>query len=203
MTKQINQVVYLATFLIIIFSGIGIVITMAQMNNEKEKNKNAEIKTSIFGQANTTKESCKSCRVAEIRRVTETQERYRKERGAFTEKKELVEIELVSDYFIPVTNFGNHVQIGDNAFVLFIGGIIIMKKEEFDELKDGALIVLSIGPAPTQEMMKEFYKNGEPEKIHGAKFGRLDKSMIDKSPAITEDYRDKWKRLSKIKDKPE
>jgi hypothetical protein len=59
----------------------------------------------------------------------------------------------------------------------------LMSVQEFERLKDNSLITVN-NVRLSDDLLKELYKNGEPKEVYGAKFGRLDKKMIDKFPVI-------------------
>jgi hypothetical protein len=103
-------------------------------------------------------------------------------------KKEMVQIELQAKRMPMARNLGNNrIQIGDKLFNLYRDTcidksecvIVAISVSEFNDLKDNSLVTLSNGNMDAN-MLKELYKNGEPEEVYGAKFGRLDKKMIDK-----------------------
>jgi hypothetical protein len=56
--------------------------------------------------------------------------------------------------------------------------------EEFDKMPDGAMVSYSIGFA-NENVWREKFKDGEPD-FPGAKFGRLQKSMINEFSEIQE-----------------
>lgn len=129
----------------------------------------------------------------------------------FTNKKTLVEIELYCSVPVPVSNIGrDYAFIGGKVFEAPLIGanrrhiFIRMELKEFDELKDGASVYFSSLPrkAVNEELIKESFKNGEPREITGAKFGRLDKKMIDQFSIVEEDNETMRVRVHKL-DKPQ
>lgn len=146
-------------------------------------------------------------RIVAVRRVVRIVDDYNNQQGMFKNKIQMVEIELYSKVLIPVTNESQFAQIGEkiltphrsaDAHSLFI----LLEKKDFDELEDGEIISYTIGN-PNNLVPRKTSVAGEPFNIIGAKFGKLDKKMIDRFPAIEEDAKETIKRQSGTKNLPE
>lgn len=140
-------------------------------------------------------------RIVAVRRITLIFDRQGE-----TEKQNLVEVELYSEYRLPVSNANlDYVFFGEKVFILFVAGdrqriFVWMKPAEFEEIKDNALVTvmpLPISLESLRNMIVETYKNGEPKEVSGAKFGRLTKAMIDKFPPLEENSESSLKRIQK------
>jgi len=124
---------------------------------------------------------------------------------SFANKKDLVEIEVFSKILIPVTDAAQYLIIGDRAFPEpprssdFHTVFAHLSPKDFSELRDGSIVsyVISAGVLDQTGLINT-YKNGEPNDIAGAKFGRLNKSMIDGLPTIEEDSKSQVLRISGI-----
>jgi len=122
---------------------------------------------------------------------------------SFANKEDLVEIEVFSKILIPVTDAAQYLIIGDRAFPEpprssdFHTVFAHLSPKDFSELRDGSIVsyVISAGVLDQTGLINT-YKNGEPNDIAGAKFGRLDKSMIDGFPTIEEDRQSHLLRMS-------
>lgn len=107
----------------------------------------------------------------------------------------MVEIELFGEIYPPVTNSPHIIRVGNRNFTPISRGcglrrgctMIAMEPQQFDSLMDGAIVSYSIGAGPDAEGLRKSYENGEPEIIYGVKYGRLDKSMIDRFPTVDRD----------------
>jgi len=128
------------------------------------------------------------------------------QKGSFANKKDLVEIEVFSKILIPVTDAAQYLIIGDRAFPEpprssdFHTVFAHLSPKDFSELRDGSIVsyVISAGVLDQTGLINT-YKNGEPNDIAGAKFGRLNKSMIDGLPTIEEDSKSQVLRISGMK----
>lgn len=126
-------------------------------------------------------------------------------------KMDLVEIELLTKWSIPISDANTEfVFIGEKVFMspIISGGKIFvrMKPEEFNEIKDNALVHLATMPPLLEKLQASLttvYKDGEPKEVTGAKFGRINKRIIYQFPVIEEDLESLNKRISEVKQQPE
>ncbi|MEO6334725.1 MAG: hypothetical protein ABIO91_07045 [Pyrinomonadaceae bacterium] len=103
-----------------------------------------------------------------------------------------IEIELYSAIAPPVLNSHYVVRIGSREF--YPGGrgcssnghctMVVMSPEEFESLSDRAIVSMRNGVRARAEDLARLLENGEPTTVVGSKFGRLDKGMIDRFPAV-------------------
>lgn len=143
-------------------------------------------------------------RIVAIRRIKLNFEDLDEKRSWFINQKDLIQIEVFSKVQIPVTNASQYLIIGDRWFEEPSRssdnrtGSALLTPEEFAEIKDGSIIsyVIAPGSFTNDAWLKESYKNGEPKQIPGAKFGRLDKSMIERFPVIEENRRAQILRIA-------
>ena len=142
----------------------------------------------FMSSSSTEKEADEGFRIVAVRRI------YIMVNDGVTDqpkRKDMVEIELYAEVLPMATALGDHIQIGTKVFPPYFPCInndqcvkVVMAPEQFEELKDNSIITMYKGMPMSPEMLKELYKDGEPKEVFGAKFGRLDKTMIDQFPTV-------------------
>ena len=145
-------------------------------------------------------------RIVAIRRINLIFDDVDSKGSTFKNKNLLYEVELFSSVKIPVTNSTQYLIIGDVVFTepLVTGSrqtiYAYFPKNEFQALKDGALVHYMVSPARiNSENIRESYKNGEPKQVSGAKFGRIRKRAAVRTPIIEEDGKTQLLRVTKTK----
>ncbi|HMO81842.1 MAG TPA: hypothetical protein PKD24_13715 [Pyrinomonadaceae bacterium] len=147
-------------------------------------------KQGIFRSTSSTEaEADEGFRIVAVRRI------YIMVNDAFRQqqrRKDMVEIELYAEVLPLATALGDYVQIGakvfppsempcrDNENCIRVA----MAPKQFDELKNNSLVTMFKGLPKSPEVLEELYKDGEPKTVYGVKFGRLDKTMVDKFPTL-------------------
>ena len=147
-------------------------------------------------------------RIVAVRRIKLRFEGIDAKGFSFDGRKDLVEIEVFSKTEIPVTNAAQDLVIGDKVIPEparsgdLHSVFAHMSPEEFNEIKDGSVVSYIISSGGLDEVaLKSAYKNGEPGEISGAKFGRLNKSLIEQFPQIEEDAKAQSSRITHTKNK--
>lgn len=130
----------------------------------------------------------------------------------FKNKQDLVEIELYCSVAVPVSNAQmEYVVIGDKVFTgPVISGdrhtvFVRIKPSEFEAIKENSLIYLTLSamaPEKVRTDLTDSFMGGELKQVTGAKFGRINKTIIIQSPVIDEDLATFRKRISQTKTKP-
>lgn len=145
-------------------------------------------------------------KIVGIRRINLSYKDVDEKGNTFSNEKLIYEVEVFSKVIVPVTNSNQHLLIGDLEIqYAYVTGdrhtiYIHLSPEEFERIKDGAIINLSIFPGKINaEQLKDSYKNGEPKEIVGAKFGRIDKKAADQLSIFNEDVESLNKRLFGVK----
>ena len=103
-----------------------------------------------------------------------------------------VEIELFSSITPPAVNSYYVVRIGDKEFNPGGKGcredshctMVVMSPEEFDGLRDAALVSMRNGLRARPTELARLFDEGEPATVIGSKYGRLDKGMIERFPPV-------------------
>ncbi len=173
---------------------IGTVLIFAQKENmQTRSNQDSDKFDGGFRRLSSTEtDRDKGNKIVAVRRINVIVEDTDSDGNFVNRGIAMVEIELYSNVAPPITNAAHIVRIGDKEFVP--GNIacsgnrscvsVEISEKEFDELQDGGLITYRIGSPISPKVLKELYKDGEPKEVVGAKFGRLDKKMIDKFPTV-------------------
>jgi hypothetical protein len=131
-------------------------------------------------------------KIVAVRRINMVIEDTNSDGYLIKRKIPMVEIELYIAVSPPISNLMNIVRIGDKEVLptnMACGTnskcvSVELYQKEYEQLPDNALIIYRIGLPIPSKTLKEMYKTGEPKEVVGAKFGRLDKSMIDKFPTV-------------------
>ena len=178
-------------------------------NNERMKQIEKSVKEQeemFFKVSSTTVPVDEGNKIVAVRRINLIFDDVDSKGNTFKNKKLMYEVEVFSKTVIPVTNSIQYLIIGDIALPepLTSGDrhtvFGYLQAREFEELKDGALVSYMISPVQINaEDLKQFYKNGEPKEIAGAKFGRLEKGMADRFPIIEEDSKTQLLRITRTK----
>ncbi len=174
--------------------------TKSDEQRKKQLEEESKEQAQMFWKRSSTKVSSdEGNKIVAVRRINLTFDDYDTKGNKFKKKKLVCEFELFSRVRIPVTNAGQYLIIGDLVVSqVHISGdnhtiLGYLEQKQFESLKDGAIISYTIVPASldvVSEIVKESYKNGEPEQIDGAKFGRIDKKAIEKLPVVEETSED-------------
>lgn len=183
-----------------IFLGVGAIVVLAQKENNQKKNvkqnTEADVQKFVISQGVFSKMSSSEEPIDDGFKIVSIKRKFIYANNAVddgTKRKDFIEIALTSHIAPAATAMMDIIQIGDKIFfpdILSCGDSkycikVYMSPQEFDELKDNTLVTLYKGMPPDSKMLKELYKNGEPDKVRGAKFGRLKKEKINEHP-VTE-----------------
>ena len=138
--------------------------------------------------------------IVAIRKVNLIFDDVDEKKATFKNRKTIVEIEVYSKVQIPVTDAVQFAVIGEkiisdpprsaDGHTFFIH----LTPEEFAALKDDAIVTYSIGLTSAPGASEKNAKT----KI-GAKFGKIDKKLIDRFPVIEEDNQAQMLRMSQTK----
>jgi hypothetical protein len=211
MKNKIRNMVLISLTLILV-SFLIVFAQKAQNQNNTDSKVTDEIKrrmiesSKMFSKTSSTDVSIdEGNKIFAIRRIISIYEEADKKK-----KMNLVEIELHTKWDIPVSDaYMDFVFVGDKVFIPIVSGrtiLVRIKLEEFDEIKDNAIVHFVPMPSflkQVREDASKVYKNGEPKEVQGAKFGRINKNMINQFPLIEEDLASFNKRLEEISKKPE
>jgi hypothetical protein len=108
-----------------------------------------------------------------------------------------LEIEVRMAIVPPATNSAYFVRIGDKEWGPGGRGCaeagcvkLVLTPEDFASLRERAIVSDRNGGRADPVALGRDFENGEPSIVVGAKFGRLDKSMIDRFPTIERNAND-------------
>jgi hypothetical protein len=190
---------------VIFLIGVGCLMVFAQKRNDTKSKESKPIQQTpnsqensltFFSKMSSIKEPADlGFNIQEVRRINVWTDAPRDNNSLNRMKSELVKI-VLEVKFQPYNGMNNTdslfmVQIGDRNFeyshdttsnkmnLLYV----LISAKEFQELKDNSFVTLAVTSFQPLDL-KNLYKNGEPKEVYGAKFGRLDKKMIDKFPVI-------------------
>lgn len=177
---------------------VGTLLILAQQKQSKiGNNSNKSMQpledTELFYRTSTTEvDTDEGNKITAVRRINMIVDDTDSEGNLIKRQIPMIEIELYSKVAPPVSNLINIVRVGDKD--MFPSnracGVnpncvsVELYPKEFEELPDNALITYRIGYPVSPKNLKELYKDGEPKEVVGVKFGRLDKSRIDKFPTV-------------------
>jgi hypothetical protein len=198
--RRIKNIGLLSFFIIV----IGTLLVFAQQKNmSTNKKEKLDSKTAVsndvdnfyggFRRLSSTKiDTDKENKISAVRRMNMLVDDIDSNGNLVKRKIQMIEIELFSKIMPPVTNAAHFVRIGEREFVPSNRGCELIKNcimvelypKEFEQLENNSLITYRIGSPISSKTLKELYKDGEPKEVVGAKFGRLDKTMIDKFPSV-------------------
>lgn len=183
--------------------------TQSDEQRAKQLEEESKERAQMFWKTSSTKiPADEGNKIVAVRRINLTVDDYDAKGNKFKKKKLIYEVELFSRLRIPVTSSMQYLIIGDSIISqVHVNGSSQtifghLEQEQFELIKDGAIISYTISPVNLSlqsEIVKESYKNGEPEKVAGAKFGRIDKKAADRFPLIEEDSETLLLRITRTK----
>jgi hypothetical protein len=192
------KIIGLLSFLIVVVGTILIFAQQKEVSSKKQDQANKKPmesleNTGIFYRTSTTEvDTDEGNNIVAVRKLNVIVDATDSEGNLIKRKIPMVEIELSISVSPPISNLMSIVRIGDKEVLPANRACATNSKcvsvelyqKEFEQLPDNALITYRIGFPIPSKTLKEVYKTGEPKEVVGAKFGRLDKSMIDKFPSV-------------------
>jgi hypothetical protein len=192
------KIIGLLSFLIVIVGTLLIFAQQKEVSNNNQDKIDKKIMEpmedkSIFYRTSTTEvETDEGNKIVAVRKISIIVDATDSEGNLIKRKIPMVEIELSGKVSPPISNLINIVRIGDKEVFPANKACgtnskcvsVELYQKEFEQLPDNALITYRIGYPIPSKTLKEMYKNGEPKEVEGAKFGRLDKKMIEKFETV-------------------